>query len=87
MADNKISLIITAHQFVKEGFTTFNNDRLLTVFSATNYMDKYQNIGGMITIAKKRANKRMNIIPKLINLNKETKNMYRNNRSPSPIRK
>ena len=87
LADNKINLLITAHQFVKEGFTTFNNDRLLTVFSATNYMDKYKNMGGMITIAKKRANKRMNIIPKLINLNNEKKNMYRNNRSPSPIRK
>ena len=86
LADNKISLLITAHQFVKEGFTTFNNDRLLTVFSATNYMDKYNNIGGMINIAKKRANKRMNIIPKLININNEKKNMYRNNRSPSPIK-
>ena len=84
--DNKINLLITAHQYVKEGFTTFNNDRLLTVFSATNYMDKYNNIGGMITIAKKRANKRMNIIPKLINLNNDKKNMYRNNRSPSPIK-
>ena len=87
MIDNKINLLITAHQFVKEGFTTYNNDRILTVFSATNYMDKYKNIGGMITIAKKRANQRMNIIPKLINLNNEKKNMYRNNRSPSPIRK
>jgi len=87
LVENKINLIITAHQFVKDGFTTFNNDRLLTVFSATNYMDKYHNIGGMITIAKKMANKRMNIIPKLININNEKKNMYRNNRSPSPIRK
>ena len=87
LTDNKINLLITAHQFVKEGFTTYNNDRILTVFSATNYMDKYKNIGGMITIAKKRANQRMNIIPKLINLNNEKKNMYRNNRSPSPIRK
>ena len=87
LLDNKINLIINAHQFIKEGFTTFNNDRLLTVFSATNYMDKYKNIGGMINIAKKRANKRMNIIPKLINLNNENKNMYRNNRSPSPVRK
>jgi protein phosphatase len=87
LADNKINLLITAHQFVKEGFTTFNNDRLLTVFSATNYMDKYKNVGGMITIAKKRANKRMNIIPKLINMSNEKKNMYRNNRSPSPIKK
>ena len=45
-------------------------------------MDKYKNIGGMINIAKKRANKRMNIIPKLITINTENKNMYRNNRSP-----
>ena len=41
----------------------------------------------MITIAKKRANKRMNIMPKLITINNENKNMYRNNRSPSPIKK
>ena len=87
LAENKINLLITAHQFVKEGFTTYNNDRLLTVFSATNYMDKYKNIGGLITIAKKRANQRMNIIPKLITINNENKSMYRNNRSPSPIRK
>ena len=87
LVENKINLLITAHQFVKEGFTTFNNDRLLTVFSATNYMDKYKNIGGMINIAKKRANQRMNIIPKLITINNDNKNMYRNNRSPSPIRK
>ena len=85
--ENKIDLLITAHQFVKEGITTYNNDKLLTVFSATNYMDKYKNIGGMLNITKKRANKGMNIIPKLITTNTENKNMYRNNRSPSPIRK
>ena len=87
MNENKIDLLITAHQFVKEGITTYNNDKLLTVFSATNYMDKYKNIGGMLNITKKRANKGMNIIPKLITTNTENKNLYRNNRSPSPIRK
>ena len=50
-------------------------------------MDKYKNIGGMLNITKKRANKGMNIIPKLITTNTENKNLYRNNRSPSPIRK
>ena len=84
--DNKISLLITSHQYVKGGFTTFNNDRILIVFSATNYMDKCGNVGGMITIAKKTANKRMNIIPKLINLYEPNKENYRKNRSPSPIR-
>ena len=84
--DNKINLLITSHQFVKGGFTTFNNDRLLIVFSATNYMNKFGNVGGMITIAKKNANKRMNIIPKLITLNNNKEDTYRRNKSPSPIR-
>ncbi len=84
--ENKINLLITAHQYVKGGFTTFNNDRLLIVFSATNYMNKCGNVGGMITIAKKNANKRMNIIPKLITLNNTKEDTYRRNKSPSPIR-
>ena len=84
--DNKINLLITSHQFVKGGFTTFNNDRILIVFSATNYMDKCGNVGAMITIAKKNANKRMNIIPKLITLNNTTKDTFRREKSPSPIR-
>lgn len=84
--DNKINLLITSHQFVKEGFTTFNNDRILIVFSATNYMDKYANIGAMIIIAKKTANKRMNIIPKLINLYDMKQDCFRKDRNPSPIR-
>ena len=84
--ENKINLLITSHQFVEGGFTTFNNDRLLIVFSATNYMNKCGNVGGMITIAKKNANKRMNIIPKLITLNNSNEDTYRRNKSPSPIR-
>ena len=83
---NKINLLITTHQFVKEGFCTYNNDKLLVLFSATNYMDKYNNIGAMITIAKKTANKRINIIPKLINLNNDKKELYRKNLSSSPVK-
>ena len=84
--NNNINLLITAHQFVKEGFCTFNNDKLLVLFSATNYMDKYNNVGGMITIAKKTANKRLNIIPKLINLNNDKKELYRKKESSSPVK-
>ena len=84
--NNKINLLITAHQFIKDGFCTFNNDKLLTLFSATNYMDKYNNIGAMITIAKKTANKRLNIIPKLININNDKKELYRKNESSSPVK-
>ena len=86
MDDNKINLLIASHQFVPGGFCTFNNDKLLIVFSATNYMNKCGNIGGMITIAKKNVNKRMNIFPKLITLNQTEKDTYRRNNSPSPIR-
>ena len=86
LKNNKINLLITAHQFIKDGFCTFNDDKLLTLFSATNYMDKYKNIGAMITIAKKTANKRLNIIPKLININNDKKEMYKKNYSPSPVR-
>ena len=86
MDDNKINLLIASHQFVPGGYCTFNNDKLLIVFSATNYMNKCGNIGGMITIAKKNVNKRMNIFPKLITLNQTEKDTYRRNNSPSPIR-
>ena len=84
--ENKINLLITSHQFVKGGFTTFNNDKLLIVFSATNYMNKFANVGAMITISKKNANKRMNIIPKLITYNNSKEDTYRRERSPSPVR-
>jgi protein phosphatase len=84
--ENKINLLITSHQFVKGGFTTFNNDKLLIVFSATNYMNKFANVGAMITISKKNANKRMNIIPKLITYNNSKEDTYRKERSPSPVR-
>ena len=86
MEDNKINLLITSHQFVQGGFCTFNNDKLLVVFSATNYMNEYKNLGGMITIAKKNKNKRMNILPKLITVNQKLEDNYRRNNSPSPIR-
>ena len=71
--------------FIKDGFKTFNNDKLLTVYSATNYMDKYRNIGGMIIIAKKTKNKPMNILPKLINIYEGKKENFRKDRNPSPI--
>jgi diadenosine tetraphosphatase ApaH/serine/threonine PP2A family protein phosphatase len=85
LLDNKINLLITSHMFIKEGFKTFNNDKLLIVYSATNYMDKYKNLGGMIIIAKKTKNKPMNILPKLINIFEGKKDNFRKDRNPSPI--
>ena len=82
---NNIDLIIASHKFVKEGFCTYNNDKLLNIYSCTNYMDKYQNVGAMIIIGKKT--KKANIMPKLIGINdKKDKELFRKNKSPSPIK-
>ena len=86
LENNKIDLLIASHMFVPGGFCTFNNDKLLIVFSATNYMNQCKNIGGMITIPKKNAYRRMNILPKLITFNQKKEDTYRRNNSPSPIR-
>ena len=83
---NNINLIISSHSFVKEGFCTFCDDKLLNIFSCTNYMDKENNIGAMIIIKKKAKNKNANIMPKLlgVNENKNKKTQFRKDKSPSP---
>ncbi len=86
LIDNQISLLITSHKFCKEGVISMNNDRLLSIFSSSNYMDKYNNYGGMIIIGKKNPNKPINIIPRLINSIENKKETYRKNVIGSPIR-
>ncbi|MCQ2819399.1 MAG: metallophosphoesterase [archaeon] len=86
MFRNNINLIITGHMFIKEGFKTFNEDKLLCVYSASNYMDKYGNFGAMIIVAKKAINKPMNLIPKLINVYQNKAKGYKSNLPSSPIR-
>jgi len=80
--DNKLSMIITSHQWVQEGMKTFNNDKVVIIYSATNYMDKYNNIAGMINITKKPTM----IVPKLIDVFKTEKKNYRPSKNISPIR-
>ena len=86
LVENKINLLITSHKFSKEGVISSNNDRLLHVFSGSNYMDKYNNLGGMIIIEKKTKNKPINIIPRLINSNESKTETYRKNIPSSPIK-
>ena len=86
LSDNKITLLITSHKFSKEGVISSNNDRLLHVFSGSNYMDKYNNLGGMVIIGKKTKNKPINIIPRLINSNENKIETYRKNIPSSPIK-
>ena len=86
LIDNKIVLLITSHKFCKEGILSMNNDRLLSIFSSSNYMDKYNNYGGMIIIGKKTANKPINIIPRLIDCMENKKETYRQDVMGSPVR-
>ena len=88
MQFNNINLIIAAHKFVKEGFCTYCDDKLLNLFSCTNYMDKSNNIGAMIIIGKKAKNKNANIMPKLlgVNENKNKSSQFRKDKSPSPFK-
>ena len=86
LSDNKINLLITSHKFSKEGVISLNNDRLLQIFSGANYMDKYNNLGGMVIIAKKTKNRPINIIPRLINANENKTETYRKYIPSSPIK-
>lgn len=83
LQDNNISLLITSHQCQMEGVKSYNNDKLLSVFSASNYMDKFNNIGGMVYITK-NSNQ---IIPKLIDVFKNDKKNFKASKNISPVRK
>jgi protein phosphatase len=82
LAENKLSMLITSHQWIQEGMKTFNNDKVVVIYSATNYMDKYNNIAGMINITKKPTM----IVPKLIDVFKTEKKNYRPSKNISPVR-
>lgn len=82
LQDNKLSLLVTSHQWIGEGIKSFCNDKLLIVYSATNYMDKYNNIGGMVNITKNSTH----IYPKLIDVFKTDKKNYKPSKNISPVR-
>ena len=49
---NKLSCMIRAHQVLPEGFSPQFNDRLFTVFSASNYCGERGNKSAFLTISK-----------------------------------
>ncbi len=51
---------------INYGIKTFFNDKLIVVNSATDFLDKYDNIGGILYVEKKTIKKPIKIIPKLI---------------------
>ena len=48
--ENDLDLICRAHQVVEEGFQFFANMKLITVFTAPNYMGEFDNKGGILKV-------------------------------------
>ena len=59
--ENKLSLIVRAHECVLDGFQRFAGGRLITVFSATNYCNRWANAGALLLIGKD-----LELVPKMI---------------------
>jgi len=51
MGDNNISLIIRSHEPVNAGIQKQSNN-IITVFSNTNYANKYKNAAAILCIGK-----------------------------------
>lgn len=49
---NGLKLIIRGHECVQHGYEYFAQGQLLTVFSATNYCNQYNNDGAMVVLVK-----------------------------------
>ncbi len=76
-----IDLICRAHQVVEDGYEFFCNRKLVTIFSAPNYCNEFNNAGAMLTI-----NKDLLCSFKIINsqLNKNTKQITNRPQTPPP---
>ncbi|EOD40877.1 hypothetical protein EMIHUDRAFT_417293 [Emiliania huxleyi CCMP1516] len=61
LAANKLKLIVRGHECVMDGFQRFAGGKLVTVFSATNYCNRWQNAGAILLIGKD-----LEITPKMI---------------------
>lgn len=81
--ENNIYLMVTSHMWIAEGVKKFANDKLIVVYSASNYCDKANNLAGFLTINKYSTT----IQPRLIDIWKGDKKSYKNAKNPSPIRK
>jgi len=48
--NNDLDLICRAQQVVEEGYEFYSDMRLVTIFSAPNYMGEFNNNGGILSI-------------------------------------
>ena len=46
-------LICRAHQVVEDGYEFFAKRQLVTIFSAPNYMNEFDNAGGIMSVDEK----------------------------------
>lgn len=71
--DNQLSLIIRAHQMAQNGieFPFYPDKRVITVFSASNYSGKYDNVGAFIEIEKDPPNVYFVLLKNALKQNKE----------------
>ena len=68
-----IDLICRAHQVVENGYEFFANKKLVTVFSAPNYCNQFDNAGALMTVNKDLLCGFKVLVPEIIQGMKPTK--------------
>ena len=73
-----IDLICRAHQVVEKGYEFFADRKLVTVFSAPNYCNQFDNAGGMMIVDENLICGFKILTPKIKNFNNVFKKLVRN---------
>ena len=85
LRNNKLKMMIRSHDVCEKGITNSFGDRLITIFSSTNYCGVYQNAGALIFIKKS-----YEIQPKILtceeNIAVWQNDWTKTNYPPSPLR-
>ena len=85
LKNNKLKMMIRSHDICEKGIHNSFGDRLITIFSSTNYCGIYQNAGALIFIKKS-----YEIQPKILtceeNITVWQNDWSKTNYPPSPIR-
>jgi len=85
LKNNQLKMIIRSHDICEKGILNSFGDRVITIFSSTNYCGTYQNAGALIFIKKS-----YEIQPKILtceeNIAVWQNDWSKTNYPPSPIR-
>lgn len=52
LRQHEIDLIVRGHQVVEDGYEFFANKSLVTIFSAPNYCNEFDNDGALLSVGK-----------------------------------